>query len=177
MRDAKQAGREVGLVTNGRDAADRIRAEGWRAEFATRREARKQAAQTSKSDRLRPLVVEMGRGLERFNEILETLGRLEHTDGLEFADLVWETAPRIRRDATVVAFLREVTPLTAAALGDLVRRGFLVTAIMVFFGGADIPDWAQPPEWAEMLLGQGVDFRLINSEEAITNLCAEAIVR
>jgi hypothetical protein len=76
-----------------------------------------------------------------------------------------------------VAFLREVTPLTAAALGDLVRRGFLVSAIMVLFDEAAIPDWARPPEWAEMLLGQGVDFRLVNSEESITNLCAEAIVR
>jgi len=28
-----------------------------------------------------------------------------------------------------------------------------------------------------MLLGQGIDFRLVNSEESIANLCAEAIVR
>jgi hypothetical protein len=40
-----------------------------------------------------------------------------------------------------------------------------------------VPDWAQPPDWAEMLLTQGIDFRSVNSEEAISNLCAEALVR
>ena len=91
--------------------------------------------------------------------------------------MVQETCPRIRRDATVVAILRDVTPRTAAALGDLVRRGFLVTALVVAFNSEAIPDWAQPPDWAGMLLGQRVDFRLVNSEESITNLCAQALVR
>jgi hypothetical protein len=40
-----------------------------------------------------------------------------------------------------------------------------------------VPDWARPPEWAQMLLAQGIDFRIVNSEEAVSNLCAEAIIR
>jgi uncharacterized protein (DUF58 family) len=32
-------GQQIGLITNGRDAADRIREEGWRAEFLTRKDA------------------------------------------------------------------------------------------------------------------------------------------
>ena len=32
-------GQQIGFVSNGRDAADRIREEGWRAEFLTRNDA------------------------------------------------------------------------------------------------------------------------------------------
>ena len=36
-------GQQIGLVSNGRDAADRIREEGWRAEFITRADAQQRA--------------------------------------------------------------------------------------------------------------------------------------
>jgi hypothetical protein len=170
-------GQQIGLISNGRDAADRIRAGGWEAEFGARRDAQKEAADKGRNDRLRPVIVETGRGTERFTQILETLARLELSDGLEFAGLVEETASKIRRDATVVAVLGDVTPQTAGALGGLVRQGFLVTAVMVSFGGVEVPLWAQPPEWAEMLLAHNVDFRMVTSEQSISGLCAEAIVR
>jgi hypothetical protein len=48
---------------------------------------------------------------------------------------------------------------------------------MVSFGGVEVPLWAQPPEWAEMLLAHNVDFRMVTSEQSISGLCAEAIVR
>ena len=35
-----QMGQQIGLVTNGRDAADRIREEGWKREFRTRNDAK-----------------------------------------------------------------------------------------------------------------------------------------
>jgi hypothetical protein len=75
-----------------------------------------------------------------------------------------------------VPVLRQVTPDIAVALGGLVKRGFLVTAVVVSIEW-DIPEWSQPPEWAALLLAQGIDFRLVNSEESITELCTEAIVR
>jgi len=170
-------GQQIGFISNGRDAADRIRAEGWQAEFGARSDAHKEAADTGRNDRLRPVIVENGRGAERFTRILETLARLEVTDGLEFDALVEETVSKIRRDATVVAVLSQVTPETAAALGGLVRRGFLVTAVMVSFAGEDVPLWSQPPDWAEMLLAHNVDFRMVTSEQSVSGLCAEAIVK
>ena len=88
-----------------------------------------------------------------------------------------EAASGISRDTTVVAVLGTVTPEIAAALGDMARRGLLVTAIVVSLDMEAVPDWARPPDWAEMLLAQGIDFRVVNSEESISNLCAEAIVR
>jgi hypothetical protein len=127
--------------------------------------------------RLRPVIVATGKGEERFTEILGTLARLEHTDGVDFSSMVEEAGSRISRDATVVAVLGRVNTDIAVALGGLARRGLRVTAIIVSFGAEAVPDWARPPEWAEMLLAQGIDFRTVNSEESILNLCAEAIVR
>jgi uncharacterized protein (DUF58 family) len=170
-------GRQIGFISNGRDAADRIREEGWRAEFLTRAEARRQAADTAPNTRLRPVLIDTDKREDQFRRVLATLGRLEHSDGLEFSAMLSEAAPKISRDATVVAVLGRVTPAIAAALGGLVRRGLLVTAVVAGFNMEPVPDWAKPPPWAQMLLGQGIDFRVVNSEEAISNLCAEALVR
>ena len=170
-------GQQIGFFSNGRDAADRIREEGWRAEFTTRDDAQQRANDPLTNDRLRPVRVETRKGSEKMGQILETLARLEHTDGLEFSEMLAAAISQIPRDATVVPVLRQVTPAIAIALGGLVRRGFLVTAVVVAFEKDAIPDWAQPPEWAGLLLAQGVDFRLVNSEESVMHLCAEAMVR
>lgn len=170
-------GEQIGLVSNGRDAADRIRIFGWRAEFTTRRDAQARATTVIPNERLQPIVLPARKGADQFDQILRNLARLEPTDGLNIAQLIDETESRIRRDATVVAVLRHVTPATAIALGELVRRGFIVTAIIIAFDEFVTPDWAQPPEWATLLLAQGVDFRYVTSEESISELCAEAIVR
>lgn len=170
-------GQQIGFVSNGRDAADRIREEGWRAEFLTRNDAQRRASEKTANTRLRPVVVEAGKGEDRFTSILATLARLEHTDGLSFSFMVGEAMAKISRDTTVVAILGTVTPDIAVALGDMVRRGYLVTAVVVSFETEAVPDWARPPEWAGMLLAQNIDFRVVNSEESINHLCAEALVR
>jgi uncharacterized protein (DUF58 family) len=169
-------GQQIGFISNGRDAADRIREEGWRAEYLSRDDAQ-QRADPVESDRLRPVRIETRKGNEKLTQIFETLARLEHTDGLDFSEMLTTTVAQIPRDATVIPVLRQVTPAIAIALGELVRRGFLVTAVVVAFEKDALPDWAQPPEWAELLLAHGIDFRLVNSEESVMNLCAEAIVR
>ena len=170
-------GQQIGLISNGRDAADRIREEGWHAEFITRADAHRRAAEPLANDRLRPVQVETGKGGEKMKQLLETLARLEHTDGLDFSEMLTAIISKVSRDATVIPVLRQVTPAIAIALGELVRRGFLVTAVVVAFDQESVPDWAQPPEWAALLLAHGIDFRMVNSEEAVMNLCAEALVR
>ena len=170
-------GEQIGFASNGRDAADRIRVFGWLAEFTTRKDAQQRATEAPRSERLRPVTVPTLKGADQLRHILETLARLEPTDGLDFSQLVDEVVPRVRRDATVVPVLRKVTPAIAIALGELVRRGFVVTAVVVLFEEFAAPDWAEPPEWAALLLAQGVDFRVVTTEESITDLCAEALVR
>jgi uncharacterized protein (DUF58 family) len=170
-------GQQIGLVTNGRDAADRIREEGWQGEFLNRTMARQQASTAAENTRMRPVVVPTRKSSDNFLRMLETLARLEQTDGLDLSSLIGEAAIQLPRDATVVAVLGRVTPEMAQSLGELVRRGFLVTAIVVGFGGDVLPDWAKPPEWAEILLAQNINFHMVSSEEAVTNLCAQAITR
>jgi hypothetical protein len=170
-------GQQMGFVSNGRDAADRIREEGWRADFLTRDDARIRAAEPQENTRLRPVILKAAKGEDQLARILAALARLEHTDGLDFAAMIHEAAQDISRDTTVVAVLGAVTPQIAIALGDVARRGLLVTAIVVSMEMEAVPDWARPPDWAEMLLAQGIDFRVVNSEEAVGSLCAEAIIR
>jgi uncharacterized protein (DUF58 family) len=170
-------GEQIGFASNGRDAADRIRIHGWLAEFTTRRDAQQRATETPRSERLRPVMVPTLKGADQLRHILEALARLEPTNGLHFDKMVEEVTSRIRRDTTVVPVLRRITPEIAIALGELVRRGFAVIAIVVLFEEFATPDWAQPPEWAGLLLAQRVDFRAVTTEESISDLCAEALVR
>lgn len=171
-----QLGQQVGFITNGRDAADRIRLEGYRQEFRTREAAKAKWSHRQRSERLRPIVVETRRGVLQLRRILETLARLEQTDGFSFSQTIAETGSRVPRDATVVAVLAEVTEETAIALGNLRRSGYAVTAVMVMFGATQYYDWAQPPEWACRLLAQGIEFRRVDDEATLARLCAEQII-
>ena len=172
-----QMEQRVGLITNGRDAADRIREEGWNTEFRTRTVAKANLGMRAESDRLRPVIIETRRGFDQLSRILETLARLELTDGLKFSELVIETTNRLPRNATVVAVLTDVPPETAVALINLRRRGYSVTAVLVVFDQPDTPDWARSPDWAGWLVAGGVEVRRVDSEAALSNLCAERLVR
>ena len=164
----------IGLVSNGRDAAERVKEEGWKEDFRTRSIARKLLDLRVKSDRLRPVIIETRRGGEQFNRILESLARLELTTGLNFGQLIEESRPYLTRDATIIALLRGVSEETALALGSLKRSGYSVTAVVIVQDR--IPDWVIPPEWATLLLAQGINFRPIHDEEALTQLCGEQLL-
>src|SRR5258708_39070459 len=107
-----QMGQQIGFITNGRDAADRILQEGFRHEFRTRSLALDTAKMQDRSDRLRPVIVETRRGPEQLVRILEALARLELTDRLTFSQLNVEITSRRPRDATVLGLLADVTTET-----------------------------------------------------------------
>ncbi len=74
-------------------------------------------------------------------------------------------APRIPRDATVIAVLPRVPAETAIALGTLRRQGFAVTAIIV---GVEDADRLQAHG---RLLAETVrDIRYVNSEAELAAL-------
>jgi uncharacterized protein (DUF58 family) len=163
-----EMGQQVGLISNGRDAADRIRLEGWDHEFRTRRAARQQAAMQEESERLRPVVVETRRGEEQFQRIREALARLELTDGMPFAQLVLETAARMPRDATVLALLPDVPVETALALGNLRRRGMAVAAVLVGCDGDRLE------RGYGRLVAEGIrDVRHLANEAGLPELCRQ----
>jgi uncharacterized repeat protein (TIGR01451 family) len=167
-----ELGQQVGLVTNGRDAVERIKLDqtghlpGVGQDYATRQEARLAPAMRSESERLRPLVVETRRGVEQLQRIRETLARVELTDGMTFPQLVLEAIGRLPRDATVIAVLGDVPMDTALSLGNLRRRGFAVTAVLVML------DPHQFQSGYARLMAEGIhDIRHLRSEAGTAALC------
>ena len=124
-------GQRVGLITNGRDAADRIREEGWSHEFRTRTVAKASIGMRDQSDRLRPIIIETRRA-DQLNRILET-----RSDGADrwvcFRNWPRRRPAGCRAMPRLVAVLPEVTSETAVALIHLRKRGYAVTAVLVVF--------------------------------------------
>ena len=166
-----QLGQQVGFVTNGRDAADRIRTEGWKHDFRSRAAARSEAGMQTRSDRLRPVVVETRRGAEQFQRILETLARAELTDGLTFPQLVSEAVSRLPRDATVVAVLPDVPVETALTLGMLKRAGYAVTVILIMYESEE-----RYLDCMGRLLAENIEVRRIEDEAMLAALCSRQMV-
>ena len=119
-----------GLISNGRDAADRVRQLRLERDFSDRGSVRADMEMNAKSDRLRPIVVGARTGPEQFAEVHRTLARLERTDGLRFGDLLMETQNRLSRQLSVLVFLQQVDDSMALALGLLRRRGYAISAIV-----------------------------------------------
>lgn len=163
-------GQQFGLYSNGRDAADRIRQQGHRLEFRSRVAAQSEAAEVTRSDRLRPVEVRAARGPDQFQRMLETLARLELTDGLTFADLVVEVSSRLPRDATVIAILPDVPEETAIALGTLKRGGYSVTAVVVTY------DEHHFAACGGRLVAEGIDVRRVDDEAMLAALCSQRMI-
>lgn len=119
-----------GLISNGRDAADRFAEANQHQEFSSLGDAKRSVAMHSKSDRLRPIVLPVARGDEHFGRIHQTLARLERTDGMRLEELLLEAQSRIGRDTTALIILQEVDDAAAMALGMLKRRGYSVAAVV-----------------------------------------------
>ncbi|MHB1422482.1 MAG: DUF58 domain-containing protein [Gemmataceae bacterium] len=167
-----EMGQQIGLATNGRDAVDRIKTEGWQHDPRTRQAARATAAMREENERLQPLLVETRRGVEQLQRIRETLARVELTDGLNFAELVSESIVRLPRDATILAVLPEVAVETAIALGTLRRAGLAVAVVLILLDD-------EPLERAYgRLVAEGIrDIRHLKSEEELPELCRRQVDR
>jgi uncharacterized repeat protein (TIGR01451 family) len=169
-----ELGQQVGLVTNGRDAADRLKTEGWELRPKSRNAAREESAMgdqpAAEKSRLDPLIVETRRGVEQLERMREMLARVEMTDGLTFSHLVLDAVSRLPRDATVVAVLPDVPFETAIALGNLRRRGFAVTAVLIMLDDVGVE------RCFGRLLAEGIrDVRHLPNEEALPSLCRHQV--
>src|SRR3954463_11778319 len=164
-------GQQVGLVTNARDAADRIRTEGWSHDQLYSRRDAQAAGMRETSERLRPVVVPTRRSNTQLIDILQTLARVEKTDGLSFPQLCLESASQLPQSASVIAILTRVTPEIAIALGNLRRRGLAVTAILNVF---------EEHEFAELsglLMNERIETRHLKDRAAIPRVCMNFVLR
>lgn len=166
-----QMGQQIGLVTNGRDAADRIRVEGWDFDPRSRKQARQSASMLEQNERLQPVIVETRRGVEQLRRILETLARLELTDGLNLGQLIDESEGRLPRDATVIVIVPGVTPETVATLQDLKRRGYAVSVIL------NIHDEFDFAAASAALIAVGIDTHHLKDEASIPFVCQRYLLR
>ncbi len=166
-----EMGQQIGLISNCRDAADRIRQEGWSYDLRSREAARRAASMLDKSERLRPVVVPTRTGPEQLLEIFQSLARAELTDGLDFPQLVAETMSRLPRDATVVAILPQASPATILTLQMLRRRGYAVEAILNMFGEYDYG------LAAAMLTSVGIPAHQLKDENSVAEICRQFALR
>jgi uncharacterized protein (DUF58 family) len=166
-----EMGQQIGLVSNSRDAADRIRQEGWQHEYSSRAAAKRRAAMLESSDRLQPLVLETRRGPEQLMRILQSLARAELTDGLDFTRLVSETMSRLPRDATIVAIVPKADEGVIVTLQMLRRRGYAVAAILNFYDDYDFG------RAAAVLAGAGVEAHHLKDEASVTSICQQFALR
>ncbi len=165
------AGEPFGLATNGRDAADRIRQEGWTGDHRVRGAAAAAAAMMSESDRLRPVLIPPSRGPLQFNEIHRTLARLERTNGLTLAELLVECESRISADTTVLVIVQETTPESIASLVSLQRRG---RAVAVIINTHDINDYSAS---AGPLIASRIPTFHLASHESVAEVCRQIAMR
>ena len=164
---------QLGLASNGRDAAERIREEALQANvtggegLGTRTEARAAFEPPPESDRLRPVVVETRRGYDQFQTVREALARLEVNDGQRFAEMLMTVLPRCPRDATLIAILSAAPVETAVALGLARRQGFAVSALLV----GHAPGSEEQVAAAGRLAAEGVrDIRFVAGEAELSAL-------
>jgi uncharacterized repeat protein (TIGR01451 family) len=166
----QQMGQQLGLVSNGRDAADRIRSEGWRGDRRSRTEALQSATMSPTNDRLLPVVVPTRRADDQVTVILQTLARMEKTGGLSFFDLVGEVRTRLPRDASIIAILTQVDLPVAVALGQLRRQGYAVTAVINCY------DIEQFSRLSAPLLGEGIEVRHLRDDDSIRMICQRQVL-
>jgi uncharacterized protein (DUF58 family) len=164
-----QMGQQVGLASNGRDAADRIRVEGWQGDRRTRKEARQSASMLAESDRLQPVIVPTRRNDHQFIDVQQALARLEQTDGLAFSDFVVQVQQRLPRDATIIAILSRVDLAVGVALGQLRRLGFAVTAVI---NSADEERFCR---LSAPLVAEGIETRHLRDEDSIRSICQQQV--
>ena len=166
----QEMGQQIGLVSNGRDAVDRIRDEGWKGDQRTREEAKKSATGVTDSDRLRPVIVSTKKSPEQMVYISKALARLEKTDGLNLSELVIEAAAQLPRDATVIVIVSTINMENAVALGGLKRQGYSVEAVVNCFSEEEFVTVSGP------LLAEGIMTRHLREEASIPVICAKQIL-
>lgn len=164
-----QMQQQFGLISNGRDAADRMAEEQLR-EFESRDSARREVAMRPRSDRLRPVVLPMGKGAEHFIQLHKTLARIERTDGLKLPELLIEVQSRLSRDATVLVIVQEVDEAAALALGMLKRQGFSVAAIVNNYEN-DAFETA-----SSHLMAQRIAVYHLLDEQSIAHICTQMVM-
>ena len=165
------ASEPFGMVSNGRDAADRIRLEGWVGDHRVRAAATAAASMLEESDRMRPVVMEADRGPIHLQEMIRTLARLERTDALTLTQLLSEAESRISSETTVLIILQRCNEESMASILGLSRRGRAVAVIINTHEVSDYSSIAGP------LIASNIPTFHLPDEKAIADVCRSFALR
>jgi uncharacterized protein (DUF58 family) len=158
----------VALLSNGLDAVERVKREEGSEESGSRREAREQARHREGEDRLRSVQVEPGRGAAQAGQILDSLARLELSEGMPLERMIREEAQGLSRDLSLVL----ITPSLGRSLLQSVARlrfwGFLVTVLLV-----DNPEHMESA--GPVLRAEGVQVLHVRDPEDLRSIAGGAV--
>lgn len=158
-------GEPFALVTNGRDAADRIRLDGWQGDHRVRGKAAIQGQMAAKSDRMRPVIIKPDRGPVHLKDFVRRLARLELTDGLTLPKLLAESESQISRETTLLVILQSCDEATASSIIGMSRRGWEVAVIINTLDINDFSSIAGP------LIATSIPVFHLADPNSVTDVC------
>jgi uncharacterized protein (DUF58 family) len=128
-------GQDVGLISNGGDAADRYPSDWTGGSFRRMEDVVQETEARRRMPAFRPVEVEPGRGRWQLDRLRSALARLTLAPGLTLAELLVSEAPRLPRSHVILVVTPDLGPALGGALGTLRRSGFEVGVVWIQKGG------------------------------------------
>ncbi|MES1241879.1 MAG: DUF58 domain-containing protein [Acidobacteriota bacterium] len=128
-------GQEVGLISNGGDAADRYPSDWTGGSFRRLEDVVQETEARRRMPAFRPVEVEPGGGRWQLDRLRSALARLTLAPGLTLPELLAAEAPRLPRSHVILVVTPDLGPGLGAALGTLRRSGFEVGVVWIQKGG------------------------------------------
>jgi uncharacterized repeat protein (TIGR01451 family) len=128
--DLLQQRMKAGLLTNGADAAERVKEEMRAREFSTRPDM-ESAAKERERARLGAIHVRASSAAAQSLRIIRTLARLELTDGPSLERVVFDETGHIARDTALVVIAPRVSSALAEKMAALRHSGMTVYLFLV----------------------------------------------
>jgi uncharacterized protein (DUF58 family) len=121
----------VGFISNGGDAAERVRREMMAESTETRSEAMDRAREEEDVSRLRPVEVPPQKGDAQWAQLMETFAHLEVREALTCAELIANEYEGWPREASLLIIVPALPPQLLQQIARLRDAGFLVTVFVV----------------------------------------------
>lgn len=125
------SGEQVGMITNGLDAAEEAQWEVASQEVIAKEDIAENIVGESESTRIRPLQVLTQRSPIQAQQIIENLARILPGRGLDCAQLILEEFRGLPRDATLLPVVPYMNERLAMMLGEMKLSGFSVTVFYI----------------------------------------------